>query len=245
MSSALKSETARVNGANSRGPVTPEGKARSAANSRRHGLAAASILLPGESPEYFQLLRADFIHQFQPRTAVETDLVEVMAIARWRLRRLLAIEAHLFDLEMVRRRDEIDHQFNGTEQDDRLAFVFQKLSNVGNSLTLLIRYEGSLNRTYDKALKQLLLLQSARPDTALGSFCNFENPEPAATVDANPTVQFQPPTLPSSSVIPLLPEFLLNSSRRHGTVRPPTAESNAPLEIGAFQSQAFASCKSA
>ena len=104
-----------------------------------------------------------------------------MAIARWRLRRLLAIEAHLFDLEMVRRRDEIDHQFNGTGPDDRLAFVFQKLSNVGNSLTLLIRYEGSLNRTYDKALKQLLLLQSARPDTALGSFCNFENPEPAAT----------------------------------------------------------------
>jgi len=163
MSSLLKSETARINGAKSHGPVTPEGKARSAANSRRHGLAAASILLAGESDEHFQLLRADFIDQFQPRTAVETDLVDVLAIARWRLRRLLAMEAHLFDLELVRSQKQIDAEFSEMEPDDRLAWVFQKLSGTGTSLPLLIRYEASLNRSYDKALKQLLLLQSTRP----------------------------------------------------------------------------------
>jgi hypothetical protein len=85
MPSELKSETARINGAKSHGPVTPEGKARSAANSRRHGLTA-SVLLDGESDEHFQLLLADFMDHFQPQTGVETDLVEVMAIARWRLR---------------------------------------------------------------------------------------------------------------------------------------------------------------
>jgi len=91
MSSLLKTETARINGAKSRGSITPEGKARSSANSRSHGLAAASILLDGESSEQFQLVRADFMSHFQPQAAVETDLVDVMAIARWRLRRLLAI----------------------------------------------------------------------------------------------------------------------------------------------------------
>src|SRR5271163_4138117 len=146
MSSELKSETARINGAKSRGPVTPEGKARSAANSRRHGLTA-SALLDGESDEHFQLLLADFMDQFQPQTGVETDLVEVMAIARWRLRRLLAIETHLFELEMLRRRKQIDADFTGMDHDDRLAFVFQKMGDTGNSLTLLIRYEGSLNRS--------------------------------------------------------------------------------------------------
>jgi hypothetical protein len=163
MSSLLKSETARINGAKSHGPVTPEGKARSAANSRRHGLAAASILIDGESDELFQLLRADFMDQFQPQTAVETDLVDVMAIARWRLRRLLAIEAHLFDMELVRGQKQIDAEFSDLEPDDRLAWAFQKMSDTGTSLALVIRYEGSLNRSYDKALKHLLLLQSTRP----------------------------------------------------------------------------------
>lgn len=183
MSSLLKAETARLNGATSQGPVTPEGKARSAANSRRHGLASTAILLDDESAEDFELLRADFLIQFQPQTAVETDLVEVMAIARWRLRRLLAIEAHLFDLEIADRRDQIKARSKAKvmEQYDRLAFVFQKLGDQSNSLTLLLRYEATLNRSYDKALKQLRLLQSG---SALGSFCNFENPDPPPTIPA-------------------------------------------------------------
>ena len=39
----------RANGARSRGPKTPEGKARSARNSLNHGLLARAILLEGES----------------------------------------------------------------------------------------------------------------------------------------------------------------------------------------------------
>src|SRR5271154_6920869 len=117
MPSDLKSETARINGAKSHGPVTPEGKARSSANSRRHGLTAASIVLPGESAEHFQLLLADFMDQFQPQTGVEVDLVEVMAAARWRLRRLLAIETHQFDLELVRRKKQIDADLTGMDHE--------------------------------------------------------------------------------------------------------------------------------
>jgi len=186
MSSELKSETARINGAKSHGPITPEGKARSAANSRRHGLTA-SVLLDGESDEHFQLLLADFMDQFQPQTGVETDLVEVMAIARWRLRRLLAIETRLFDLELVRSQKQIDAELSEMEPEDRLAWVFQKMSGTGTSLPLLIRYEGSLNRSYYKALKQLLQLQSIRqnrqPRGPLGSF-GISGPEPQESVSS-------------------------------------------------------------
>ena len=56
------------------------------------------------------------------------------------------------------------------------------MSDEGNSLTLVLRYEGSLNRSYEKALKQLLQLQSNRPSGPLGSFRNFE-PAPATGVD--------------------------------------------------------------
>jgi hypothetical protein len=217
MSSQLKSETARINGAKSHGPVTPEGKARSAANSRRHGLAAAPILLQGESNEDFQLLRTDFMGQFHPRTGVETDLVEVMVIARWRLRRLLAIETNLFDLEMLRRRDEIDADFTGMDHEDRLAFAFQKLSDTGNSLALLIRYEGSLNRSYDKAFKQLLQLQSV----PLGSFCilaNAEEPRPSEAVSGDASAPETPPPATSQTPDP------------HGSMplRPPVRQSLSP-----------------
>jgi hypothetical protein len=88
MSSQLKKDTARANGAKSHGPNTPEGRARSSANSRRHGLTAKTVLLPGESPEHFQLLLQDYVDQFHPATGVEMELVEAMASARWRLRRL-------------------------------------------------------------------------------------------------------------------------------------------------------------
>jgi hypothetical protein len=193
MCSELKSETARINGAKSHGPVTPEGKARSSANSRRHGLTA-SALIDGESDEDFQLLLAEFMDQFQPQTGVETGLVEMMAIARWRLRRLLAIETDLFELEMVRRRKQINSDFKGIDQQGRVAFVFQKLSDTGNSLTLLLRYEGSINRSSDKALKHLLQLQSSRqtppPQAPLGSF-GISKPEPESDI---------PPTVPSQCI---------------------------------------------
>ena len=225
MSSLLKSETARINGAKSHGPITPPGKARSSANSRRHGLAGASILIDGESQEDFDLLRADFIDHFHPQTAVETDLVDVMAIARWRLRRLLAIEAHLFDLEILDSQDQIKRlsKLKVMEQEDRLACVFQRLGN-GNSLTLLLRYEGSLNRTYDKALKQLLLLQSTRQSTPaeapLGSFGNFENSEPPAcptadTLDILTALEVEPPTL-SPLDLPMESRVRHNNNRDPG-----------------------------
>lgn len=85
-----KPEAARANGAKSRGPATPEGRAKSSRNSLRHGLSAKSVLLPAESHEPFQLLLDAHIQQFHPASPVEMDLVEAMAVTRWRLRRLHA-----------------------------------------------------------------------------------------------------------------------------------------------------------
>jgi hypothetical protein len=163
MSSQLKKDTARANGAKSRGPKTPEGQARSSANSRQHGLTARTLLLPGESVEDFQLLLADYVDQFHPATGVEMDLVEAMASARWRIRRLLAMETNLFDIEIVRRSKAIEKEFTGMDESARLGWVFQKLADDGQSIALLIRYETSLNRSYDRAFKQLQVIQSSRP----------------------------------------------------------------------------------
>ena len=153
MPSQPKSTTARTNGAKSHGPVTPEGRARSSQNAIRHGLSAKSVVLSTESAEEFQLLLDSYLDQFRPRTPVETELVELMTAARWRLRRICGIETHLLGNELVRRAEDMDDEFTKMDGEDRLAWIFQKLADHGQALSLLTRYEATLNRTYDRAFK--------------------------------------------------------------------------------------------
>lgn len=168
-----KSETARANGAKSRGPVTPEGLARSSQNAIQHGLTAKSanlppvnVLLTCESKEEFQTLLDSYLHQFTPQPGVETELVHAMATARWRLRRIVAMETMLLDNEMLVLREESEDHFkeNGilnTKCIDHLTYAFQSLVG-GPTLALLVRYEGTVNRSHDRAFKQLQILQAAR-----------------------------------------------------------------------------------
>jgi hypothetical protein len=154
-----RAEAARANGAKSRGPATPEGRAKSSRNSLRHGLSAKSVLLPAESHEQFQLLLDAHIQQFHPANPVEMDLVEAMALARWRLRRIWAIETSLLGHELERRAEDMDDEFTDMTAEDRLAWVFQRLADNNQSLSLLARYEGNLNRAFDRAFRQLGILQ--------------------------------------------------------------------------------------
>jgi hypothetical protein len=159
---SLKSQTARANGAKSHGPVTPEGRAASSRNSLRHGFTAKSVVLPTESQEDFLALLDSYTDQFNPQGGVEMDLVQAMAAARWRLQRICNIEAALLSTELVRRAEDIDEEFENMKNVDRLAWVFEKLADHGQALSLIVRYEGALNRSYDRAFKQLHMLQSAR-----------------------------------------------------------------------------------
>ena len=149
---SLRSQTARANGAKSRGPVTPEGRAASSRNSLRHGFTAESVVLPTESSEDFQELLDSYTDHFRPQSGVEMDLVQTMAATRWRLRRISTIETTLFDREMTRNSKDIKREYQSPDDLARLAWVFRDLANHGQSLALLMRYEGALNRSYDLSL---------------------------------------------------------------------------------------------
>ena len=164
------STASKANGAKSRGPITPEGKARSAANSLRHGLSSKAVVLPSESTEDYQALLASYVERFQPADPVEMDLVESMAVARWRLRRITNIETHLLGNDMAGSDAPSIRYPVAKDDDQRLAYVFERRTQ---SLNLLIRYEASFNRTFDRALRQLQLLQKTRPTSDLGSFRNL------------------------------------------------------------------------
>jgi hypothetical protein len=74
------------------GPKTPQGKAISRANAVKHGLTAKTVLLVGENPDEIQA-RADSWHEtYKPQGAAEEELVDQIALASLRLKRIAAAE---------------------------------------------------------------------------------------------------------------------------------------------------------
>src|SRR5881628_2535746 len=112
MPSKLKSNTARANGAKSRGPKSAATREISSRNSLHHGLTACNtILLACENRADFERMLAEYTAAHQPATPEETSLVKEMVAARWRIQRLWTAETSLIDLEMIRRQPAIEKEF--------------------------------------------------------------------------------------------------------------------------------------
>src|SRR3974377_719560 len=87
----------RANAKRSTGPKTNAGKAQSWKNAWKNGLTAKALVINGENPKNFELLRADYEAQFKPRNALQFELVERLAVTAWRLRRIPGFEAALIE----------------------------------------------------------------------------------------------------------------------------------------------------
>ena len=90
--SEKKRQANRRNGALSRGPKTAEGKAVSSRNALKTGLLSRELILPGENPAEFHALFDELCHDHQPVGILEMTLLERVAIAMWRQRRLVRAE---------------------------------------------------------------------------------------------------------------------------------------------------------
>jgi hypothetical protein len=83
----------RENAKKSTGPVSPEGKARVAQNSLKHGLRARNAVLLMEENPKFQALLQDLLSEWNPANLTEEDLVEQLAVNKWKLARYEAVES--------------------------------------------------------------------------------------------------------------------------------------------------------
>ncbi|MEO1019374.1 MAG: hypothetical protein AAFY56_17030, partial [Pseudomonadota bacterium] len=96
-SDAVHKTVKASNAPKNRGPKTPEGKARSAMNARKHGLRAKKFfLVPHERPEEFEQFAAEMREAHDPRDAIEQRHVESIVIAMWREMRADRLEAEVF-----------------------------------------------------------------------------------------------------------------------------------------------------
>lgn len=87
-----RAEQARINGAKSHGPVTPEGLDKARTASLQHGLYANEDTLKSTiDPARFEELRAEYHALWQPSNRYIADKVNDLAAARWQLDRLTAI----------------------------------------------------------------------------------------------------------------------------------------------------------
>lgn len=186
MSSKRRQAASRANGKKSKGPVTPEGKARSAANSTKHGLASAAHTIPPdpntagavclriESKAAFLAFHRSLVDELQPTTPTEAMLVEELAMLRWRKNRAQYIETALFDNEMDTMAKEVEKDYETMDDATRTALAFRSLAETSPSLALLHRYEFRLARQIDRCSSRLDALRQNKRE---GEMPNDPNPK--------------------------------------------------------------------
>ena len=92
MTSPDKTRSNKANAKKSTGPRTRDGKARASANAMTHGVLSRNLLLPDEDEAEWQELLTRLITELQPVGTLEQILVERIAVAAWRERRLIRVE---------------------------------------------------------------------------------------------------------------------------------------------------------
>jgi hypothetical protein len=143
----------------STGPTSPEGKARSARNAEKHGMYTNAVLLHYESAEDFAALCEDYYRQFSPNNRAESDLVDRMIAATWRLRRLSALESAALDHTIDAQRAGIDAAYQGLDPETRAHFAFDHLATEGVTMHTYGRFQAAQLRHYDHALRNFHLLR--------------------------------------------------------------------------------------
>lgn len=153
MTSERQIQTNRQNAQYSTGPKTENGKAVVAKNALRHGVFSNELLLDEESKKDFEKLEFEFYEYFQPEGLLERLFWDRALAAAWRLSRVTKMETML-----------IEHAVS--KSFDRRGIIQVLASCEGDELTLLSRYEISLEKVLFRSLAELRALQVLRKQSS-------------------------------------------------------------------------------
>ena len=139
MSSPRRLQANQANARLSTGPQTPEGKARSSQNARKHGLSAREVVIAPQEREEFDDFLASHQDDLQPQGMLEQDLFNQLVLAAWNLRRISRLEAGL-----------------ATGADPLTTYEAEPV------ILRLARYHTRAERTFFRSLRELRALQTNR-----------------------------------------------------------------------------------
>jgi hypothetical protein len=145
MTSDRKVAANRRNAQKSTGPRTLSGKAIASMNAVKHGLTSRKPLIPGENEADFAQFTAAWASELRPAGPQQELLAEQIIMAAWQLRRVPQLEAGLLTKYM---NQDGGHPFAMAPE------AYQQLSRLD-------RHQAALQRTFDRARRELEELQSA------------------------------------------------------------------------------------
>src|SRR5579871_3882437 len=183
--SPARMQAARINGARSRGPKTPEGKLRAAGNRCTHGFYSQRLILKSESQAEFDRLLASYTSTIRPANPAESLHVRQLAEARWLLERAHYIQEEIISEASLNLPNPSANPFQpGAQALERVIATSQ--------FQLAFRAEGRYSRRYHQALTNLLTLRARSHTKNAGS-----NPSPTPQTEnagSNPTPAPHPQT---------------------------------------------------
>ena len=155
--------TSRLNALKSTGPKTPDGKLRSAANSRSHGAYAQNLILPGEELVDYQTLLDTHFDTWKPTNPIEEIFVVEMATTLWSLRRQHPAESSLIHIQIQRMAPALNVEFGSINSHGLYALAVAALHSQGSGLSQIARQGRRLQRQYKNLCQQLLALRQLFP----------------------------------------------------------------------------------
>ncbi len=147
------------------GPKTDEGRARSAANSLKHGLyAKRSPVLSTEDQAKYDEFRAEMLLCHQPFGRQEVQIVEQLIENTWRMDRYEAAQEYFLEIEMSNQASGIAGQNpDGISHDLRMSLALHHcLSTKGSAFREHSRLIQRFQRTQQRLLSELKDLQGPR-----------------------------------------------------------------------------------
>jgi hypothetical protein len=184
-----RAESARINGAKSKGPKTPEGLQRCGNAAYKHGLYATRVyMLPGESNAEYGELQAEFLAYWQPKGFYDKLLVEQLTGNIWEMIRLQASKNDKV-LESVASITKNAPHCQDQAKINLLAE--QEVSVAGGTIERMNARLSHLARERQRLEREILTLKKSAviSDRSQMSLIinNRQHPDVPATHDAHPT----------------------------------------------------------
>jgi hypothetical protein len=165
-----KADISRLNGAKSKGPITPEGKAKSSQNALKHGFRSMkTMVIDTDRQEEFDQFYDEMIEDLNPIGITQTKLAEQAVINFWKLQQVNEVQT-----DLLRDSAELSNSLH------EAFFFFSRLKwDTADRLKTLSRYELEHDRAIHRSLKTLLQLKKeARLEVTTGRK-NTKEPRPA------------------------------------------------------------------